>query len=212
MSQVIRNGSTCLVLLLLTPVVYADATRTDTSASPDHADLPKELSVAPLDHIEYPDDRPEWISRAPTFDEDSFSIVVVSGPCETPEESLQELKLMQRAAVSTFVTRIAKSDGCFDFYPISDEVIDRELVTNRHAGQVTQGDMTKYEHAVEIRIPDARRQQIVNAWKNIEVRDRLGALGVVTFCGLVMLICSSALISTFGRRFERRERIDPTAT
>ena len=203
MSDVVRNGSTCLILLMLAPGVFADG-----SQPLDEAPAP--LSVAPLDVIEYPEDRPEWVSQPLGFDKDSFSIVVVSGPCETREESIEELHLMRRAAILTYVSEVSDSGGQYDFYPISDEEIDAELVTRRYSGTVTQGDMKMYEDAVEIRFSDDQRPEIQAAWKNVEVRDRLGALGLVVFAGLLMLISSSALVGMASRRVERRERMEAT--
>ena len=199
MSYMIRNSSTCLMLLFIVPAAYAD------SAAPSDSD-PKELSVAPLDHIEYPDDRPEWLNSSLGITKDTVRIVVVSGPCDSPEESLEELSLMQRAAVSTYISELTGSGAQYDFYPISDEEIDHEMVLRRYEGKVTQGDTTKYEHAVELCFTDEKRQEIKSSWQNVEVRDRLGALGVMTFGGLMMLMCSSALLGVFSRRVERRDR------
>lgn len=205
MNDVVRNGSTCLVLLMLAPVVLADGSQAQL---PDEGPTP--LSVAPLDIIDYPEDRPEWVSQPLEIDKDAVSIVVVSGPCETREESVEELRMMRRAAVFTYVAQISESGGRYDFYPISDEEIDSELVKRRYSGTVTQGDMKMYENAVELRIADHQRQEIQSAWKNVEVRDRLGALGLVVFGGLVMLICSSALVGVASRRVERREKMEAT--
>jgi len=202
MSQLMRSSSTCLMLLMLAPAAYAENAAAQT---PEQS--PQPLSVAPLDFIEYPEDRPAWVGHPTDFEEDTHTIVVVSGPCETPEESIAELKLMQRAAVSTYISRITDSGGEFDFYPISDESIDRQLVVRRYSGQVTQGDMTQYEDAVELAFTEEKRQEIKAAWNKLAVRDRLGALGVIVFGGLVVLLCSSALVGMASRRVERREQM-----
>ena len=200
MSHIMSKSSTYLLLLTLVPATYATAASMQSS---DEA--PKELSVAPLDHIVYPESRPTWVSELSQPDGESFRIVVVSGPCDTVEESLEELRLMQRAAVSTLVTQIAQSEGRFDFYTLSDEEIERELVIRQYAGEVVQGDRTRYEHAVDIEFSKAQQQQVLAAWQNVEVRHRLGAVGVVSFSGLVLLICGSALTGMFSRRAQRRE-------
>ena len=68
-------------------------------------------------------------------------------------------------------------------------------LSDRHySGEVNQGDMTKYEDAVELVFTEENRQEIEAAWRNVEVRARLGALGVLVFGGLVTLISSSALV------------------
>ena len=204
MSEVIRNGSTCLLVLMLAPVILADTP--SESKSSESEKPPTELSVAPLDHIIYPDDRPSWVGRSVDFDRDSDSIVVVSGPCDSREESLEELKMMQRAAVSTYIGQLTGS-GLYDFYPISDEEIDRDLVVQRYRGKVTQGDMSQFEDAVELIFTEQKRNEIKAAWKNVEVRERLGALGVLGFFGTALLVCSSMLVGMLSRRIDRREQI-----
>ncbi len=204
MSVTMTKSSTCLLLLTLVPASYAAAA---TIQSKDAA--PKELSVAPLDHVEYPESRPDWVANPSESDDDGFRTVIVSGPCDTVEESLEELRLMQRAAVSTLVTRIAQSDGRFDFYWPSDEEIERDLVSRQYQGEVTQGDQIRFEHAVEIEFSEAEQAEVRQAWQNLEVRDRLGALGVVTFTGLVLLVCGSGFTGLVSRRAQRRSRQDP---
>lgn len=204
MSQLMKNSSTCLMLLVLAPATFADNA---TSQDPETA-AAKPLSVAPLDYVEHPQDRPVWVSQPANFDQDTHFIVVVSGPSDTPEESIAELQLMQRAAVSTYVSQFTDSGGQHDFYRITDRDIDNELVTRRYSGELKQGDMTKYEHAVELAFTEQKRQQIAAAWKAVEVRDRLGALGVIVFGGLAVLLCSSALVGTISRRVERREQTE----
>jgi hypothetical protein len=203
MKSSLRTSSTYLMLLALVPAGYAAAATLDES----DAASPKELSVAPLDHVVYPESRPNWLSDP--LDDEAFRVVVVSGPCETVEESLEELRLMQRAAVSTLVTQIAASDGQFDFYHFDDEKIEQEHVIRSYAGELTKGGQPRYEHAAELAFSKAQRQQVQEAWQNIEVRDRLGAMGVVSFSGLVVLICGSAVTGLFSRRKLRREKVSP---
>jgi hypothetical protein len=190
---------------MFVPVVLADESQPQSSD-----ESPAPLSVAPLDVIDYPESRPSWVSQPLEINKDSLSIVVVSGPCETREESIEELRLMRRAAISTYVSQVSESDGQHDFYAISDEEIDTELVKRSYSGTLTQGDMTMYEDAVELRFADAQRQEIQAAWKNVEVRDRLGSVGLFVFSGLMMLICGSALTGTASRRVERREKKEAT--
>ena len=174
MSEILRNGSTCLIVLLLAPVLLAD----DASQTEKTTKKPTKLSVAPLDQIDFPDSRPKWVGSSVEFNDDADTIIVVSGPCETAEESLEELKLMQRAAVSTYISRKTKSPY-FDFYPISDEEIERDLAIRSYQGEVMQGGTTRYEHAVELKFTQDKQEAIQHAWKQVEVRNRLGALGVL---------------------------------
>ncbi len=205
MNDALRNGSTCLILLMLSQIVFADGSQ---PRSADESAVP--LSVAPLDVIEYPESRPSWVGQPLEINESSVSIVVVSGPCETREESIEELRLMQRAAISTYISQLTDSGGQYDFYPISDEVIDSDLVKRRYSGTVTQGDMKMYEDAVELWFADDQRQQIQAAWKSAEVRNRLGSVGICVFSGLVMLVCGSAVTGMASRRVERREKMAAT--
>jgi hypothetical protein len=198
MNELMRNSSTCLLVLLLAPVILAD-----DSAKPVTAEKSAELSIAPLDHVVYPDSRPGWVGRSVDLEGVADTIVVVSGPCESPEQSLEELQLMQRAAISTYIARLTET-GTFEFYPITNEEIERDLVVRSYSGEVLQGDETHYEHAVELMFTPEKRQQILTAWKQVEVRDRLAALGVVSGLGTVLLICSSVLVGVFSRRSERQ--------
>lgn len=199
-----RNNSTWLILLMVAPaasITAASITLADTlsqSGTVDGSAAP--LSVAPLDHVEYPDHRPSWLDRTVDVDDDSASIVVVSGPCDTVDESLEELKLMQRAAVETYISRISGGELTGENFPISDEEIENELVVRRYEGDVYQGDSTRYEHAVELHFDADHREAILAARDNLEVRNRLGALGVLTFGGLMTLIGSSALLGFALRR------------
>ena len=206
MSIPMKTSSAYLLLLTLVPAGYVVAAGIDSTAV-----SPKELSVAPLDHVEYPESRPQWVTDRPVSDGELFRAVIVSGPCESVEESLEELKLMQRAAISSMVIQIAQSDGRFDFFSPSDEVIAQDFVTRSYQGEVTQGAQTRYEHAVEVAFTESQQQQVKQAWKDLEVRDRLGALGVVTFSGLVLLICGSAMTGLVSRRVQRQDKADPAA-
>ena len=110
---------------------------------------PHELSVPPLDHVVYPDNRPVWISGPVKQQGKEMTFVVVSGPCETPEESKREVKLMLRATLSTFIQNVTGSFGNDDFYQISDQQIDKDLTQRRYAGEITVGGNTQYEDALD---------------------------------------------------------------
>lgn len=166
---------------------------------------PHELSVPPLDHVVYPDNRPVWISDPVKQQGEEVTFVVVSGPCETPEESKREVKLMLRATLSTFIQNVTGSFGSDDFYQISDPQIDRDLTQRRYSGEISVGGNTQYEDAVEIRITQAERDRILNAWKNIEVAQRLRNIGVVAFGGFITLVVSSSVFGVAVRRRERKQ-------
>ncbi len=199
MIYAMRTSSACLMLMAMVPLGVAAASTVE-----EGDDSPRELSVAPLDHVVYPDTRPDWITE--TADEDSNRIVIISGPCDTEEESLAEIQLMKRAAAAALVARIAESDGRFDFFPLDDERIEKDYVKESYEGTVKQGDQTCYEHAVEISFSKSQREEVKEAWRNIEVRDRLSAMGVVSFSGLAMLLCGSAVTGMLSRRATRKDQ------
>ena len=171
---------------------FANQTVGNESATP--------LSVAPLDHVEYPDNRPAWIDQAVDSDDQIATVVVVSGPSDTMDESLEELLVMQRAAVNAVVVQVTGHQDASAVFSISDEEIGRDLVTRRYGGEVLQGDTPKYEHAVELHFGPELRQAMMAANDKLEVRHRLGAIGVLTVGGLLTLIGSSALLGVTLRR------------
>ncbi len=164
---------------------------------------PKELSVPPLDHVVYPESRPEWIGNPLQERDNVATFVVVSGPCETRDESVQELKLMRRVAMSNFIENAVGAFGSAGFYQISDKRFDEELTQRRYSGELTVGGTTQYEDAVEIRITESERDSMLDAWKNTEVTRRMATLGVVTVGGFLTLIVTSTM---FGIAIRRRER------
>ncbi len=202
MNQMIPKSSACLVMLLLVPVAVGMA---DDDAAGQKEVEPTTLSVAPLDHVEYPEARPEWVGSVPSLDELPHTWVIVSDPRETVEESVENLRVIQLATVVTYIQGLPGAGGRSDFFPISNEWIDDNLVIRRYSGAVTRGGVKQFEHAVEMRFDGAAQQEVLAAIKNVEVRDRLGALGVLSFGGLIGLICCSAIFGLLSRRAQRRD-------
>ena len=163
------------------------------------------LSVAPLDHVEYPDHRPDWVEPSVEGEDQVTTIVVGSGPSDSVEESLKELRVIRRAAIDTFVREVTGNADANTIYSISDEEMDRDLVTRRYEGEVTQGGSTKYEHAVELRLDADRRREILASLDNVEVGHRLSAIGVLTVGGLLTLMGSSALLGVVLRKTSKPE-------
>ena len=204
MSQVTPSCSACLVLLVL---AQATAPAADEAATRRPDAEPAPLSVAPLDQIQYPDDRPEWIDAATNLKQLPHCWTVVSGPSETSEESLKELRLLQRASVETYLKTLPGADGRVDFFPLTDEWIEDRLVDKEYAGLVIQEGLTKHENSADLRIDSDAKREMLAALKNDTVGQRLGALGVLTATGLLGLILSSALVGAFSRRADRRESV-----
>jgi hypothetical protein len=199
-----RTGSACLVLLALS---HPAARAADGSAAGRSEAEAAPLSAAPLDQIEYPEDRPEWIDAATNLNELPHTWTVVSGPSETAEQSLNELKLLQRASVEIYLKTLPGAEGRFDFFPLSDEWINDRLVVREYDGLVIQEGLTMHENAVELRIDSEARREMLTALKNDAVRHRLGALGVVVVTGLLGLIGSATLVGSVSRRVSRAESV-----
>ncbi|TWU34343.1 hypothetical protein [Novipirellula artificiosorum] len=161
-----------------------------------------ELSVAPLDQITYPEDRPDWLGDPPTRDGSVDRWVVVSTPAETVQQSEEDLRLMQHAAVSTYVRGLVDAGNQFDFFPVTDRWIDEQLVRRSYDGEVTQGDLLLHEHATELVFDPQTKADIRKAWKQVQVRDRLAVMGVTVAGGLCCLVLGSVVTGMVGRRIK----------
>ena len=191
MSALIHSGSICLIVFSFSAYALAD----DES--------PMELSVAPLDYVQYPSTRPDWVSEADDTESRIHTVVVVTRPCDSYEECGAELNLFRKAAIRNYIRALCKSD-IIDFYPIEDQWIEKHLVIDEYEGEVTVGDDKLFEQAIRMEFTPRVRDEIQLAWKNVQVGERLGGLGFLVAIGSVGLFCSSVLLGTFSRRFERR--------
>lgn len=117
---------------------------------------------------------------------------------------------MRHAAVASYVKFRSRSDR-FDFYPINDKWIEQRLVSRTYQGTVTKGGTQHFELAAELTFEPDVQSEIVSAWTQINVRDRLGALGVLVFVGLTILICASAFLCLLSRRATRQDSVALTA-
>ncbi|WP_442509566.1 hypothetical protein SH528x_001146 [Novipirellula sp. SH528] len=160
-----------------------------------------ELSVAPLDQFQYPKNRPAWLNDSPKLEGADQYWIVVSTPAESRAEAVDELKGLQRAAVVRYVQGHTDGGSPHDFLTMSDEWIEENLITDRYAGEVNQGDTVLYENAVKLTFDRAIQSEISRAWKRVQVRDRLAATGVLVAGGLCCLVFSSFVTGLIGRRF-----------
>ena len=203
MSTMIRNSSTCFLMLLLAPAALADDEPTEIKS----ADSAAELSVAPLDHVTYPEDRPEWVSDAdngkPFTLIDGNKIVIVSRLCETPIQCEELLMISAKVAADSFVINLVDFAVASDFYEFSDQEI-KELITNDYEVEALQGDVTMYQQTLELTFTPEKQLEIKQAFDNIEVKRRLRDMGGLLIGGLVALFGSSAVIGTMGRLGRRR--------
>ncbi len=204
MSAMIRNSSTCLLMLLLAPVAMADEQPTENAT----ADTVAELSVAPLDHVTYPEDRPQWVvdadngKRFPATD--GNKIVIVSRLCESRKECEERLMISAKAAADQYVIDLVDFVADRNFYDFSDQQI-QDLITREYDGTAMQGDTKMYERAIELTFTAGMQREIKAASKNVEVNRRLRGIGGLFLGGLVALFGSSALLGTVSRVRCRRK-------
>ncbi len=196
-------------LAALTPFVIASSVRASGNAdddlvSPTHPQV-STLSVPPLDHIEYPETRPVWVSQSPPFVPlGADSIVVVAGPCETKEECSEEMRWMKRAAISTYVMGLVQGATNADFYQLEDDSIDEMLVNRDYTGSVIAGGESKFEYAVQLQFSLAEKGRIREGWMSAELQSRLAVLGALFGMGLTLLVCSGGLLGIVSRRVAKR--------
>lgn len=179
-----------------------DAEKKKTDASP--------LSVMPTDHIEYPDDRPSWITKRATELRvdypDEKTIIIVTALHESPEASADDMKIRRKAALREFASRLTDGESEGDFFFIDDEEID-ELVNHKYTGTAIKGGEQVHERAIEVVVSKKKRREMDEAWNNAKVQGRLEqVLGLVVF-GFVALLGSSAVVGTISRRVERKDKL-----
>ena len=210
-----RSSPTLLAIVLLSSSVLtmnvaqadetAPAARGKQAAASTDSTAPAELSVAPLDHIEYPDDRPGWLENPPQLTEPTHTWVVVTPPSESPEQSEELLQVMQRAAVTSYVHRRVDPGCRADFVRVDNRWIDEQLVTQTYRGTLEQGDQTLHEAAVQLSFSPAVQQQIQQQWHDARVQNRLRTTGFAFGGGLLLLITGACATGCLSRRAEKAD-------
>ncbi len=179
----------------------------EASAAADAVDAVSELSVAPLDHKIYPDDRPEWISAEPVLEGSRQLWPVVSLPSLTPDASQESLRVQMQIAVEAYINHLTDSSGKagqkiqFDDQYIADHLVNSQ---RRYSGVVTTSGGEMYEDAVELVFEEAFREQVRKQWRGVEVGERLAGLGVLGVGGLVMLLGLTSLLKVCNRGCKAR--------
>jgi hypothetical protein len=168
---------------------------------------PKPLSVAPLDQIQYPEDRPAWIDAENDLRGQTHRWVVTTSPCETRAQAAGELERVLPVAVQLYAERLVRdSEGCRDVELGDAAQLARDAIARRYDGTVEQGDVTLYESAAELEFPRGVQAEIRRRCLNAEVRGRLGALGLFVGGGLACLILGSVMVNGCCRHADRRAR------
>ncbi len=170
-----------------------------TADGSDAAAGQAELSVAPLSHVVYPDDRPAWIGQSPDLQSDVHTWVVATAGCESVSQCEEELAVLAPAAVSLYIKETADWICPEEF--LDPQWIDDQLIGKRYVGKFHRGDAELHEIAVELRFDREAQRRIAEAKQNAVVRERLQAAGGLFVLGLAGLCCTGGLLSVFGRRF-----------
>ena len=148
-----------------------------------------ELSVAPLDHVTYPPDRPGWASqKTPYLKGSNHSWVVVTQPWDTEEQCNEELPVLVRAAVELYAQNLTGRECNPE--TITQKWIDKELVSRTHVGTLSIGDQEMHEIAVQLHFDDQARAFLQQACREelLDERMRVTGLGIAaSFAGLVLL-------------------------
>lgn len=187
----------------------------DEENTPDQQSA--ELSIAPLDHVEYPSDRPKWIEqRADHFSsltDDSpsdrvISIVVVAPPQPTPEAAAEMMEVMAKGAVENYIdqqaTTIAEPIDTTKIV-VETEWIRNELITRRYDGEVQSGDQTEFESACLLQLAPQHQTVLQSLIQNHRLKHRLGAIGVFACGGFLTLVGGSIVFGGLAARQQRRD-------
>ncbi|WP_404306251.1 hypothetical protein [Neorhodopirellula lusitana] len=180
------------------------------------------LSVAPLDHVEYPDDRPHWIdspdgrkSGKPTGlhigkaeNADALSIAVVSPPQASPKEAAEMMEVMARGAVENYIDQHAATlNERINSKEITVEMdwIRDELIVRRYDGEVQSGDATLYESACLLQITPPHQEVLNRLIDNHRLLRRLAIVGIFALIGFGGLVGGSIVLGGLASHQERRK-------
>lgn len=210
MKTLFPAAAACFVVAFVASVGYAetqlksagDSDETVTVSEPATEETKQsapELSVAPLMHVTYPEDRPSWILSEPDLQSPVQTWVVTTSGCESIEQCEAELEVLKPAAVALF---IKETTGwvCDDEF-LDKAWIDEQLVARRYVGTLRQGDRDLHEIAVELSFDSKSQKRIRQAQVNIAVGERLQATGGLFALGLIGLCCTGGLLGVLSRRY-----------
>ncbi len=156
------------------------------------------LSVAPSDHVEYPADRPEWIDAENELGSPLHRWIVRTPPCETREECEDVLAVMLLSELHQY-GRALTGSPFVDQLAVEDEELLESLVARRYDGTLTQGNLPAYESALELRIGPDFQGRVWRHVRNGEVRQRIGAVGVMSAGGLALVVMLAGATAGISR-------------
>ena len=167
------------------------------------ADAPevKELSVAPLDHVVYPDSRPDWIDGQSTH----RRIVIETGPCEDADQAKEKLQTMLPTTVRSMAIGVVEFLPR-NFDPIEDDRVS-DYVSRMYTGSVSVGDEEMVEAAAEIVLDDEAVAVFEHRSESREVIHRIAAISVCMFGGLLTLSAGGGVLGLVARRRTKSQAV-----
>lgn len=201
---------TAWLVTLLMLIAAGQPVRAQASDSADEGS-PVALSVAPLDHVEYPLDRPPWIDDTgdtiEANDGADVLIAVTSGPAPSPAAAIEMMEVMARGAVENYVEHLTQGysepiDG--NQIKVDMDWIRDELISRQYEGTIQTGEAVQYESACLLRIGETQQHTLDQLIQNYRLKHRLAAVGVVGFLSLLALLGGSIV---FGWASSRQDRV-----
>lgn len=159
------------------------------------------LSVAPLGHQIYPEDRPAWIVEEPVLEGSVHRWPVVSVPSLTRGSSRKDLQRQTRAAVDAYVAQMLDDPTAADRIHFSDEHIEMKLVNplRRYEGKVVVSDGEMFEDAVELEFDKAFRSAVKEQYRDVVLERRLASVGVLGGGAFFLIAGLSGLTKLLNR-------------
>lgn len=202
------------VMVSLTPCSAAfgdDDKKVDTHPAKVISKSSSKLSVAPLDHVDYPLERPGWIEehRVPVAPNEGGDLLisVSSGPAASPEIAAEMMEVMARGAVENYLEQMTQ-DGAepvpADEIEVAPDWLREELISRRYDGTVGSGDEVRYESACLLRISAEEQQKLTESIQNYRLQRRLSTVGVVALVGFAGLVSAAVGLGWLASRQQRK--------
>lgn len=192
MSTIRPSATALFVVAMVASVGYAEAEPGKTTGG-------KTLSVAPLHHEIYPEDRPSWIRDEPDLESEVHQWVVTTSGRDTIQECEAELDVLKRATVALYIKQ--RTGWICGDDVLDEDWIENDLIGRRYIGTLKKGDQELHEIAVELQFDDEAQQRIDAQWKNTEVNERLKVSGAMFGLLIIGLCCSGGLLGAVSRRY-----------
>lgn len=202
-----RTALFSLALVMTTGIGFADS---DTDEDKSGSDA-TELSIAPLDHLDFPSDRPKWIESPHEINEDDdgvITIAVVSPPQPTSEAAAEMMEVMARGAVENYIDQKANSVS----EPIDSKKIEvgmdwirDELITRRYDGEVQLGEQSQYESACLLLLTAKHQATLDRLIQNHQLMHRMGVVAIFGVGGFLSLVIGSIVFGGLATRQQRRQ-------